>query len=404
MRRTTFALAVACAGGCTTDAPVTPRTVGLSAHQAASAAGLAYDVTVLPKFTGGGALSRGSAIDNRGWVSGYSTTSLGARHAALWRDDGDPLDLGALGTSPTLRSTVQWVGMNNTGLVVGISQTDAPAPRGESWSCTPFLGVSGKICLGFFWEGGTMNPLPTLGGPNGYAAAVNNRGQVVGWAETLVEDPTCNAPQVYQFRAVLWEPKKGTVQQLPPFPGDSASAATSINDRGQAVGISGDCDVAVGRWSARRAVLWDHGVVSEIPNLGGEAWHTPAAINNAGVVVGFSNPPGVTGGDFVPHAFLWRPGSPITDLEVLPDGDDNSQAFDVNARGQVVGTSCKGNDCRAFVWQDGVMYNLRELVDPGVVGVFLSARSINDKGEITGNIALPNGEIRAFVATPRPAP
>ncbi len=403
MRRITFVVAVALAGGCTSDPPVMPRTVELSAHRAAATAGLAYDVTVLPKFAGGGALSRGSAINNRGWISGYSTTSLGARHAALWRD-GDPLDLGTLGTSPALRSTVQWVGMNNTGMIVGISQTDDPAPRGESWSCTPFLGASGKVCLGFAWADGKMAPMPTLGGPNGYAAAVNNRGQVVGWAENLVEDPTCNAPQVYQFRAVLWSPKHGTLQELPPYPGDSASSATSINDHGQAVGISGDCDVAVGRWSARRAVLWDHGTVSEIPNLGGEAWHTPAAINNSGVVVGFSNPSGVTNGDFVPHAFLWRRGRPITDLKMLPDGDDNSQAFDVNARGQVVGTSCKGDACRAFVWQDGVMYNLRDLVDPGIVGTFLSARSINDKGEITGNVALPNGEIRAFVATPRPAP
>jgi len=403
MRRTPFALAVMCTVACATDDPITPRTEPLSVHGAASPTAPAYAVTVLPKFAGGSGSSRGSAIDNRGWVSGYSTTSVGARHAALWHDGGDPLDLGTLGTALTLRSTVQWVGMNNTGMVVGISQTDDPAPRGETWSCAPFLGVVGKICLGFAWEDGTMIPMPTLGGPNGYAAAVNNRGQVVGWAENLVEDRSCNAPQVFQFRAVLWDPKGGTLQELPPFAEDAASAATSINDRGQAVGISGDCDIAVGRWSARHAVLWDHGVVSEIPNLGGEAWHTPAAINDAGVVVGFSNPPGVTGGALLPHAFLWRPGSPIVDLKVL-SGDDNSQAFDVNARGDVVGTSCKGDVCRAFVWQDGVMYDLRDLVDPAFAGTFLSARSISDRGEITGNVSLPNGELRAFVAMPSPTP
>jgi probable HAF family extracellular repeat protein len=265
--------------------------------------------------------------------------------------------------------------------------------------------VSGKICLGFAWENGAMQAMPTLGGPNAYAAGVNNRGQVVGWAETLVEGSTCNEPQVYDFHAVLWEPKRGTLLDLRPFPGDAASAATAINDRGQVVGISGDCDVAVGRWSARRAVMWDHGEVVEIPNLGGAGWHTPAAINDAGVVVGFSNPRGVTGGTLKPHAFLWRKVGGLEDLGGLPNSnDDNSQAFDVNARGDVVGVSCAGDACRAFVWENDVMYDLRELVDPAFEGAFLSARSINDRGEITGNVALPNGEIRAFIATPRPRP
>ena len=100
-----------------------------------------------------------------------------------------------------------------------------------------------------------MQALPTLGGINGYAAGVNDRGQVVGWAETPVHDPTCSAPQVLQFRAVLWEPRRHRKRELRPFPGDSTSAATAINNRGQAVGISGECDVAVGRFSARRAVL-----------------------------------------------------------------------------------------------------------------------------------------------------
>ncbi len=78
-------------------------------------------------------------------------------------------------------------------------------------------------------------------------------GQVVGWAENGVHDPTCNtAFQILQFRAVIWQPN-GTMQELPPLPGDSTSAATAINDLGQVVGISGDCGVAVGSVSARHA-------------------------------------------------------------------------------------------------------------------------------------------------------
>src|SRR5207247_5814817 len=92
-----------------------------------------------------------------------------------------------------------------------------------------------------------MQALPTLGGNQGFATGVNSRDQVVGWAETTVHDPTCNSPQVLQFRAVLWQPQQGAMQQLPPLPGDSTSAATAINDKGQAVGISG---IATSRWDA----------------------------------------------------------------------------------------------------------------------------------------------------------
>jgi uncharacterized membrane protein len=99
-----------------------------------------------------------------------------------------------------------------------------------------------------------LQPFP--GGYSSYATGVNNKGQVVGWAENGVHDPTCNTFfQILQFRAAIWQPN-GTMQELPPLPGDTTSAAVAINDLGQVVGISGDCGVAVGSVSARHAVLW----------------------------------------------------------------------------------------------------------------------------------------------------
>jgi len=158
-----------------------------------------------------------------------------------------------------------------------------------------------------------------LGGHHGFAAGVNNRGQIVGWAETLVEDETCDeqSSQVLQFRAVLWEPKSGNsgrikTTELRPLGDDATSAATAINDDGLAVGISGRCDQAVGRFSAQHAVLWGkNGNPIEIPNLGGTSWHTPMDINRQGDVVGFSNPdePGDETGEFISRAFLWIRGS-----------------------------------------------------------------------------------------------
>lgn len=247
-----------------------------------------------------------------------------------------------------------------------------------------------------------MTPMPTLGGYNSFATGVNNRGQVVGWAETTVEDPTCNAEdgdQVLQFRAVVWEPKMDTIRELPPLPGDSTSAATAINDRGQVVGISGDCDVAVGRFSARHAVLWDRGRVIDLGNLGGVSWHTPMAINQRGDVVGFSNPPGDDDGAFQVQAFLWTRKDGIDSLGTLP-GDATSQALGINERRQVVGLSRGPDGSRAVIWQDGGLTDLNTLA-PDYPGHLIYAGNINNKGEITGAARdAETGATVAFIATP----
>jgi probable HAF family extracellular repeat protein len=356
-----------------------------------------YEVTILPSL--GGTSSAGSSINNRSWVAGFSNLPGDqTRHATLWRN-GTSLDLGTLGGP---NSSVVWPVKNNRGVIAGIAETAEMDPLGEDWSCSAFFPgePTGHICLGFVWESGVMRPLPTLGGNNGFATGVNNRGQVVGWAENTVHDPTCNPPQVLQFRAVLWGPEEGKIEELPPLPGDSVSAATAINDKGQVVGISGICDNAVGRFSAAHAVLWDNGTVTDIGNLGGVAWNTPMAINQRGTVVGFSNPPGDEDGSFNAHAFLWTRRDGIRDLGTLP-GDTTSQALGINARDQVVGLSCGETGCRAFLWQNGVMKDLNALVPHSYPHHLVSAADINDAGKITGEaLVQETGETLTFVAAP----
>ena len=247
MRRTTYVLSLAAAAvvsACGRESLTTqPRATAARRAPAAR-----YAVVTLPSL--GGAASRGMAINGRGWVAGWSDVPGGHRRAALWRD-GTVVPLGTLG-GPS--STVPWPGLNDGGMSVGVSQTAEVDPLDEDWSCElgGFLPESTNlICRGFVWDDGVMRALPTLGGNHGFATAVDSRGQVVGWAETPVHDPTCVAPQVLQFRAVVWEPRKGTTRELPPLRGDSTSAATAIDESGRVVGISGDCDQAVGRFSVR---------------------------------------------------------------------------------------------------------------------------------------------------------
>lgn len=357
-----------------------------------------YRVTKLTA-TFGGMVSVGTSINHRGWVAGFSNEpGDSTRHAALWRD-GKVTDLRTLGGPNSL---VQWPGLNDRGMVVGIAETGERDSLNESWSCSPFFPGgrrTGHVCRGFFWEGGVMVPLPTWGGTHGFATGINNRGQAVGWAETRVRDSTCNAPQVLQFRAAVWEPKRGRMTELRPIPGNSTSAATAINERGQVVGISGDCDVAVGRASARHAVLWDRGRPQEIPNLGGAGWHTPMDINERGDVTGFSNPEADSAGSFI-RAFLWTRRGGLEDLGKF-EGHTFSQAFGINDYRQVVGRSCGPSGCRAAIWHHGKMTDLNELIEPGFDGVLTAARHINDAGVITGNfVETSTGKNLPYIATP----
>lgn len=406
MRRVSSALLIAAAWSCGPEAKITHP--GAALRRVAPTP--SYQIEII-RTSLGGSVSRGSGINNRGWVAGFSSDAGGATlHAALWRD-GAIADLETLG-GPSSR--VPWPGVNEGGMVVGISHTGEADSLKEVWSCElgGFLPETNprQVCRGFAWEDGVMYRLPTLGGTHGFAAGVNNLGQVVGWAETAVRDPTCRDGQLLQFLAVLWEPKKGTTRALPPLPGHSSSAAVGINQYGQVVGISGDCDQSVGRFSALRSVLWQDGDVTPIPDLGGKTWHTAQDINEAGDVVGFSNPPGENPeGDFIAHAFLWIHGSPTAiDLGTLDDPFSQAQAL--NNRRQVVGVSfgraVPGQ--RAFLWQDSVLMDLNDLVGPGFGPgepyQLRSARDINEVGQITGDVLeRSTGRIFTFVATPLPA-
>ncbi|MDQ6860846.1 MAG: hypothetical protein M3032_06790, partial [Verrucomicrobiota bacterium] len=84
-------------------------------------------------------------------------------------------------------------------------------------------------------------------------------------------------------------------------------------------------------------------------------------------------------------------------------GHVHSEAYGINERRQVVGLSCDADfaDCRAFVWEDGVMRDLNDLKQPGYAARLEQGKDINDAGEITGRATNPATGMRtAFTATP----
>src|SRR5438477_52766 len=368
-----------------------------------------YNVSTLPSL--GGTSSGGNSINNQSWAAGYSRMPNRDRHAILWRNS-TLTDLGTLGGP---NSSVTWSVKNTAGVIVGISQTANPEPLGESWSSAFFYSTPnnvGYINLGFVWQQtlNQMRGLPNFpGGNNGFATGANNLRQAVGWAENDVHDPTCVSPQVLQFRPAMWSlAPPDQIQELPLISGDTSGAATAINDNGQIVGISGICDQAVGRHTAKHAVLWENGAVTDIyPDAPAPWWNTPTAINQRGDIIGFAGDPAFVEGDIL-HAFIWTKDNGIQVLKPLrgrvPQHVD-SEAYGINEAGQVVGVSCAADqvDCRAVIWNHGVYPT--DLNDPDLKGSYsgflASAKDINNKGEITGRAIDPNtSALIAYLAVP----
>jgi probable HAF family extracellular repeat protein len=371
-----------------------------------------YALTVLPTLGAAFDLSNGAGVNNRGWIVGDAnvpgSTSIAnaTEHAAVWRN-GAITDLGTLGGP---NSSIGFVARpNDTGLLSGNAQTGTVDPFGEGWGLNFGCDTAGDPCAGsqyetrgFVWRSGVIRPLPTLGGNNALAfGGANDQGEVVGMAEDAFHDPTCTAPQVFDWKPVIWGPRYGEIRELPQYPGDSIGAVSAVNDRGQTVGGSGSCGPPTFNAIAH-ALLWQGSSITNLGSLGGQFNNLPTAINNLGQVVGWSDLPGDTLSSGIPHAFLWQNGV-MTDLGTLP-GDASSFAYAINDLGQVVGQSCnKSENCRAFLWQNGTMTDVNTITNlntrSGAFELF-EAEGINDLGEIVGFGVYPDGQGQAFAAIP----
>jgi probable HAF family extracellular repeat protein len=352
-----------------------------------------YTVTDLGTLDGG-AFSQPFFINRYGLVSGSSSLADGTQHAVLWLD-GLTGDIGAPGLGGP--NSIAF-GDNERFQSVGEAETSTPDPNGED-----FCGFGTHLtCSPFLWKDGGMIQLPTLGGNNGEATAINNREEVAGFAENSTPDPACPAPQVLQFKPVVWE--HGVIHKLPTLGGDPDGVAFMINDNGQAVGASGNCatfnPIDLYNLVPVHALLWERGKAIDLGNLGGQTGQAGGNIaldiNNQGQVVGNSD----LSGDTTFHAFLWTKRAGMQDLGTL-SGDGASLSISINDAGSVIGASidASGNP-RAFLWEKGVMTDLNTLIAGDSPLYLLTGCSINSRGEITGLGVTSSGEIHTYLATP----
>ena len=347
-----------------------------------------YRVTDLGDL-GNGNLGCAMGLNDRGWTEIMYGTEINplqvgplVKGRAGLNIEGFKIDLGTLGGK---NSWINYDGLNERGEAVGFAETAVTDPDGED-----VCGFGTHLtCRPFLWKNGHMSALPTLGGNNGQASAINKRGQIAGYAQTTVTDSGCPPYQITS--GVIWD--RGKVKALPTVGGDPDGVAFGINNQGQAVGYSGTCT------AANHAVLWEDGTAIALRDLG-VAGALAVGINDRGQIVGqVASADGTTA-----YGALWQNGT-ITNLRTLP-GDFFSFAEAINNEGQVVGSTqlANGDWSHAFIWQNGVMTDLNTLFPASSNLYATMANEINERGQIVGMATVlsgPNaGKIHAFLATP----
>ena len=357
-----------------------------ASHGVYSQNGVFVDLGVLP----GGSNSCTQWINSQGWVAGGSEngqfdpfTGYPQVRAVLWKN-GKIRDLGTLGGTESVA-----YGINDAGDVVGFASNTIPD------SLTGYMYAFGATQThAFLWKEGVIRDLGTLGGPDSIAFNVNERGQIAGNSFTSFAGNSLSPiPVAAPF---LWE--NGKMINLGGL-GGTYTAENDLNNRGQVVGFS----FITGNL-AFHPFLWSEGKLSDLGTFGG-SYGEAIWLNDSGDVVGWAELPipcpgcGELG-DEVYHAALWKHGNMI-DLGPV-EGDRCSVADDINSQGQVVGGSgiCFGA-VNAFLWEEnGPAVDLNALVASGSTLHLQEAISINDRGEITGNGVLPDGDIHTFLLIP----
>lgn len=242
----------------------------------------------------------------------------------------------------------------------------------------PAINANGQVAFSlntpagsraWFYDGAALHDIGTLGGTGAFAAALNDAGQVAGYAG--------NASGF--DHAFVWSAAAGMVD-LGTLPDAANSRAAAINNRGVVVGTSEGIPLApphAFRWSAGGG-MQDLGAFS----TGFASFSSAMAINDAGLIAGFSS---LDSGDR--HAFVWTPEAGLADIDTLASIDSNP--VDVGAQGQVAGNvfvSAIG-DYHAYLWT--AASGMRDLGAGG--GVSSAVTAMSSGAQVVGVINLASG-------------
>jgi probable HAF family extracellular repeat protein len=332
----------------------------------ASGTAFAQDVINLPSL--GGDYAVANDINDQGEVVGQSELVGGlGNYATRWDASHTPTNLNALGSSII---SVAYA-INNLGHIVGMSEDGSGLRSATLWD-----GRGGIVDV-HAAIGSTGSSIPWDINDNGVIvgqAAINP-----GFAKGFVWDQV-NPAQV-----------AGTDSYM-------GGANYGVNNAGEIVGSGfffGDPDDALLAIPDGRGG-YDYPLINPI----GFYFSQARGINNSMMAVGHTSYNSTTTG-WNAVIYTGDPSDPVQVLGTLP-GLDTSEAADVNDNGMVVGYAWDGQftglDPRAWVWVDGTMYDLNDLLDASSDFEMLSrATGVNNHGDIVGFGRLHDGTTGAFL-------
>ncbi|MCA9440697.1 MAG: hypothetical protein KC964_07825 [Candidatus Omnitrophica bacterium] len=207
---------------------------------------------------------------------------------------------------------------------------------------------------------GTVRSLGPLGGSNGYATSLNNRGEVVG-----LSMQTWTAPE----SGFVWSSSTAKVI-VPKATGVAMAAFYGINDHGDIVGYQ----VTSRGYPILRSAT---GTTTTLNTLG-YGLSVAMGINNNHQIVGYS---GV-------ESLIVRPV--VNLIDGIFSGFTKVKAH-------------RPDRSHAFLWEDGVLMDLNDLIPEDSGWELIQAHDINDAGEIVG-WGNYRGKEHAFLLTPLNAP